>query len=63
MSTQVQADVSSALFDLKFESRGADMPGAPHKFEATDETVEFIKSLLDEKRLVTVDGSGTLSFE
>ena len=63
MSTQVQAEVSGALDELKFENRGADMPGAPQKFGVTTETVEFVQSLLDESKQVVVDGSGSLTFE
>ncbi|HMP05134.1 MAG TPA: hypothetical protein PJ982_02195 [Lacipirellulaceae bacterium] len=62
MSTRVQADVAGALFDLKFEDRGVEMPGAPHPFAATAETVAFVQALAEEGKLVTVDGDGNLSF-
>lgn len=63
MSTQIQSEVSAVLSDLKFESRGAEMPGAPHKFEATQATVDFVQSLMDGGKMVVVDSGGTLSFE
>lgn len=63
MSTQVQADVSGALSELKFESRGAEMPGAPHKFAASQATLDFVQSLVDEGKQVVVHSSGELTFE
>lgn len=62
MSTLVQSEVSGALGDLKFESRGADMPGAPHKFEATQATVDFVQSLVDDGKQVIVGSGGELTF-
>lgn len=63
MSTQVQAEVSRALSDLMFESRGAEMPGAPHKFEATQATADFVQSLVEDGKYVVVGSGGELTFE
>lgn len=63
MSTMVQAEVSGVLRDLKFESRGAEMPGAPHKFAATQATLDFVQSLVDDGKQLAVDSSGQVSVE
>lgn len=62
MSTQIQASVSAALEELSFESLGAEMPGAPSKFQPNQETVERIKFLVDNGKSVVVDSSGEVSF-
>lgn len=58
MSTQVQALVSSALDELKFEREPGGIPGSPSVFKVTDETLKF----LNDKK-VTVDASGEVTVE
>lgn len=58
MSTQVQAEVSSALDDLKLERVPGGIPGSPSIFKVTEETVKFLKG-----KTVTVHPSGAVSVE
>lgn len=62
MATQVQSEISGVLNELKFESLGGEMPGAPGRFQATAETVRFVQSLVDQGKVVEVDSAGELSF-
>ena len=62
MATQVQSQISEVLAELKFQNLGADMPGAPNRFQATADTLQFMHSLLDESKVIEVDSQGGISF-
>lgn len=59
MATQIQATVSGALSDLKFEDVPGGAPGSPQEKKVTDKTVAFIKSL--EGKKVSVDSEGKVT--
>jgi hypothetical protein len=59
MATQAQVAAVSALETLKFQNQGTLMPGAPIKLKVTQDTVDYITSLMDKD--IEVDDQGTVT--
>jgi hypothetical protein len=61
MSTQTQSTVGDALEALHFELQPASTTGGPQEFKPTDRTVEFVNSLLNDEKSLSVDSRGSVT--
>jgi hypothetical protein len=63
LATQVQAAVSSALQELKFDAGKGGMPGAPAKLKITKATLDNLKKLMDDGKQISIDADGKITIE
>jgi hypothetical protein len=61
--TETQSLVGSVFEELKLESMPSKVIGGPQRYKVTKKTLDHLKKLMDEGKIIVVGGDGKITVE